>query len=117
MTFANTLTLTIDAVAKTLTRNNQDNFGSVYKYVSGTEKINMQIRHTTDKTGNLLHDRHNVFIEHWIYATPLAFEKYHSCTFTIRERQGSDPLDSLDLFVAASTLVATLDNGLVIGEN
>lgn len=115
--FANTLTLTIDGVAKTLLRNNQDNFGSFYEFRDGTEHITMQIRHSTDKlvTGDVL--RHNVYIERTIFATPTVDEKYFSTTVTLRGRRTSAPDDLLKLWVGVSTLIATLDDGLVIGEN
>jgi hypothetical protein len=115
--FANTLTLTIDAVPKVLNRINQDNRGSEYSFVSGTETISMLIRHTVDKlaTGDV--NRHNVYIERTIFATPTVVEKYFSVTFTLRERRGSDPLDELKLAQGFYTLIATLDDGLVVGEN
>lgn len=115
--FANTLTLTIAGVAKTLSRNNQDNFGSVYEHTSDTESIVMQIRHTTDKlaTGDV--KRHNVFVERTIFATPTSTEKYFSVTGTLRNRLGSAPSDLLALWVGFTTLALTLDDGLVVGEN
>lgn len=115
--FANTLTLTIDGAAKTLLRNNQDNFGSFYEFRDGTEHITMQIRHSTDKLvkGDVL--RHNVFVERTIFETPSEVEKYFSATVTLRSRWTSAPADLLDLWTGVSTLVASLDDGLVIGEN
>lgn len=115
--FSNTLTLTINAVAKVLTRVNQDSYGSEYTLVSDTELIRMQIRHTTDKqaTGDVL--RHNVYIERTIFATPSTTEKYFSVTGTLRSRLGSAPTDLLNMWVGFSTLMATLDDGLVVGEN
>jgi len=115
--FANTLTLTINAVDKVLTRHNQDNFGSEYIYRSGTESIRLLIRHSTDKfaTGDVL--RHNVFIERTIYATPTANPQYYSTTFTLRARFDSDPVALLQLYVGAVALLASLDDGLVIGDN
>lgn len=115
--FANTLTLTIGGVAKALLRINQDNKGSEYQFVSGTEKISMVIRHSVDNPVGGAVNRHNIFVERTIYATPSATEKYFSLTFTVRERVGSDPADELLLAQAFYVLVATLDDGLVIGEN
>jgi hypothetical protein len=115
--FANTLTLTINAVAKVLTRVNQDSYGSEYTLISYVESIRLQIRHTTDKlaTGDVL--RHNVYVERTIFATPTATEKYFSVTGTLRSRVGSSPTDLLNMYVGFSTLMATLDDGLVVGEN
>lgn len=114
--FANTLTLTIGGVAKTLVRVNQDNFGSSYKFVNGTELITMAVRHSVDK-GQRIVDRHNVFIERTIFATPSDTEKYFSVTTTLRAGRDSAPTDLLNTWIGASTLLLTLDDGLVIGEN
>ncbi len=115
--FANTLTLTIDGAAKTLNRINQDNYGSEYKMSSGTELITMLIRHSVDKPAGDVINRHNIYIERVIYATPTSTEKYFSTTFTLRERRGSDPADLLKLAQGFYTLAATIDDGLVVGEN
>lgn len=115
--FANTLTLTIDGVAKTLLRINQDNRGSEYQMVSGTEKISMVVRHSVDKlvTGSV--NRHNMYVEWTVFATPTVSEKYFSATYTLREREGSDPVVLDKLSVGILALAATLDSGLVVGEN
>lgn len=115
--FANTLTLTIGGVAKTLNRVNQDNYGSEYTFVSDTESIRCQIRHTTDKitTGEV--KRHNVYVERTIFATPSTTEKYFSVTGTLRARFDSAPSDLLSLWVGFTTLMLTLDDGLVVGDN
>lgn len=115
--FANTLTLTIDGVAKTLNRVNQDNGGSEYKLSSGTEKITMLIRHTVDKLVTGPVNRHNVYVEQTVFATPTITEKYFSVTFTLREREGSDPAYLDKVSVGALALLATLDTGLTVGEN
>lgn len=117
MPFANTLTLTIAGAAKTLLRNNQDNFGSTYEHLSGTEYIKMQIRHTTDKLPAGDVKRHNVYIERTIFATPTSTEKYTSVTATLRNRWGTDPADLLALWVGSSTLLLALDDELVLGGN
>ncbi len=48
---ANTLTLTVNSVAKVLTRINQDNYGSEYRLLSATERYTLKIRHQSQKTG------------------------------------------------------------------
>lgn len=115
--FQNTLTLTIDSVARTLLRLNQDNFGSEYRYVDSVEKITMKIRHTVDIVGNVSVNRHNVFLERTVYATPTSLEKYWSATITLRDREGSGPADLLKTWQGFNTLVLTLDDTLVVGEN
>lgn len=115
--FANTLTLTIDAVARTLTRNNQDNFGSVYVYEDGTEIITMKIRHDADKQNGLPHKRHNVVLERRVYATPTSLERFFTTSVTLRNRDASAPADLLKTWQGFNTLLLTLDDGLVVGEN
>lgn len=115
--FSNTLTLTINTVAKVLNRVNQDSYGSEYVFRDANEEIRMQIRHSTDKLAAGDTFRHNVYIERTVFATPTVAEKYWSTTFTFRDRRGSGPTDLLYLVQAGYTLLATLDDGLVVGEN
>jgi len=115
--FANTLTLTINAVAKTLVRVNQDSYGSEYKFSDDVEKISMVIRHSTDKVKGLSVNRHNVFMERTIFATPTVPAKYWSCTTTLRDQEGSGPSVLLQTWIGFNTILLALDDGLVVGEN
>lgn len=96
MPFAATITLTLNAVAKVLNRVNQDNFGSVYSLKSATESIVMQIRHSVDSadaSGTKM-DRHNIYVERIIYATPTTNERKYTFTGTIRMGSQADPLEA-----------------------
>lgn len=117
--FAATLTLTIDGVAKTLNRQNQDNFGSVYGFKSadGLEIITMQIRHSTDRVNGAKVNRHNVYLERTFAPGVDGIPKFYSVTFTLREREFSSPADLEKLSVGMLTLLGTLDTGLVVGDN
>lgn len=115
--FNNTLTLTIDGVAKTLLRRNQDNYGSAYQFKDADETITMQIRHSTDLVKGLPVNRHNVFIERKVNATPTTFESYWSTTLTLREREGSSPEELTNLYTGMVSLVFGLVETLVIGDN
>lgn len=115
--FANTLTLTIDAVARTLLRVNQDNYGSEYLYKDSVEKITMKIRHSTETQNSLPVNRHNVFVERTVYGTVSVPEKYFSTTITLRDREGSGPSELLKTWQGVNTLVLTLDDTLVAGDN
>lgn len=115
--FANTLTLTINAVAKTLLRRNQDNYGSEYQFKDSAEKITMKIRHSTELRNGLPTNRHNVFIERTVYATPTVVEQYWSATVTLCDREGSDPVALEQLWVGVSTLITSVDGTLVVGDN
>lgn len=115
--FANTLTLTVNAVAYTLNRINQDNFGSVYLFKDAVQKFEMKIRHSTDNQNGFQQNRHNVYLEHVVYATPTASEKFFSVTVTLRDREGSGPADLLKDWQGFNTLLLTLDDTLVVGDN
>jgi hypothetical protein len=115
--FSNTLTLTINAVAKVLNRVNQDSFGSSYRFISDLELITLTIRHDVVKRNGANVNRHNVYVERVIFATPTVAEKYWSYNITLRDALGSGPTELLYLAQACSTLFATLDDGLVVGEN
>ncbi len=116
--FANTLTLTIASVDHTLRRVNQDNHGSEYLYRSDTKQIKMLVRHSTDNVPNIGSvNRHNVYFEQIIFATPESARKLFSVTYTLRDSEGAGPSSSLELSVGAIALLGTLDDGLVVGEN
>lgn len=115
--FSNTLTLTINAVAKVLNRINQDNKGSEYLFLSDEERITLQVRHSVDKTTSGPVNRHNVYIERTIFATPVVGKKLFSVTYTIRDSEGAGPASLDHLSAAALTLLGTLDTGLTVGEN
>lgn len=115
--FSNTLTITIDAIAYTLIRQNQDNFGSVYRFRDGTRKLEMKIRHSTDVVSGVSFNRHNVVVEHTIFGTPTVNEQKFTATVTLRERDGADPSVLLKTWQGFNTLLLTLDDTLVVGEN
>lgn len=115
--FATTLTLTINSVPKVLERINQDNKGSEYLLRTDLEEINLYVRHSVDTTKEGPVNRHNVFIERKVFATPTTIEKYWSVTYTLRDRYASGP-GELDFLSAGSlTLLGTLDTGLTTGVN
>lgn len=69
--FGNTLVLTVNSVAKTLTKINQDGYASEYLLRDTLDSFRAKIRHTsvTKKGAISVTDRHNVEIVHTIYAT------------------------------------------------
>jgi hypothetical protein len=115
--FANTLTLTVNVVAFTLLRINQDNYGSEYLFKDSVQKYSLKIRHSTDNQNGFLQNRHNVYLEHVVYATPTVSEKFFSATVTLRDREGSGPADLLKDWQGFNTLLLTLDDTLVSGDN
>jgi len=115
--FANTITLTINAVDKVLVRVNQDNYGSTYKYTSDLEFIQLQFRNSVEKNALGDVDRHNMFVERTVFATATVTEKYSSFSATLRARKGTSPTDLGYLATAAAAVLAANQAGLVQGES
>lgn len=71
MAFGTTLTITVNAVAKILTRIKQEGYGSEYLLRSTTEEYRLKIRHSKEapKTDGKVFDRHNVELTHTVFAT------------------------------------------------
>lgn len=118
MTFPNTVTFTIAAVARVLNRVNQDDYGSEYQYNGAIESINLKIRHSTDsidKSTGFAMKRHNVFVEHVVFATPTAFMTVQTYTVTLRHKDLADPTPSVDLGKAVNVWLATATNLADIG--
>lgn len=115
---ANTLTLTVNSVAKVLTRINQDNYGSEYRLVSDTEKYTLKIRHTLGQkaSGGRLFDQHNVLVEHVVFATLTTTEKTMTVSTTLRGEVGTAPANLDYLSDALGVLVAAQAAALVQGE-
>jgi len=113
---ANTLTLTVNSVAKVLTRINQDNYGSEYRLLSATERYTLKIRHASQTAGGNKFDSHNVFVEHVVFATPTVGEKTMTVSSTLRGQQGTDPVALNKLSDALGALVAAQAAALVQGE-
>lgn len=114
--FANTLTLTVNAVAKVLTRVNQDNFGSEYRLTTGIESYVLKIRHSKQTSAGVTFQVHNLMVEHKVFATLTEQEKVLTASITLRGGYGHDP-SALDyLSDALGVLAASLMSGLVQDE-
>jgi hypothetical protein len=114
---ANTLTLTINSVAKVLTRINQDNYGSEYRLVAASERIVLKIRHSKSSSGGAQFDQHNVLVE-WtkIPASP-ATPTVMTVSTTLRGQFGTDPVELDYLSDALGVLVAANAASIVQGDN
>jgi len=81
--FSDTITLTVNAVAKVLTKINQDGYSSEYLLRSSTESYSLKIRNSKflDKSRGENRDRHNVEIVHTVFpvapATQSTVRKYY----------------------------------------
>lgn len=121
--FANTLTLTVNSVAKVLTRINQDNYGSEYQLQTATERYNLKFRHQKQKakTPNgsvpVPFDSHNAFVEHTVFATATSPEIVRTASVTVRVQLGDDPAQADYLSDALGVLAAAQMSGLVQGES
>ena len=83
--FTDTLTVTINAVAKVLNRINQDGYGSEYFLREATGTFTLKLRNSSykDKTrGGVTVDRHNIELVHVVFpvapATVNTIRKYYS---------------------------------------
>lgn len=120
MTLANTLTLTVAGATGspfTLNRVNQDNFGSQYNFIDAAQQIVMKIRQSTEVIKGVTVFRHNAVVEHTIFATPLAHEKFATATITLRDSKGYSPSALLATWVGFNNLFLTLDDQVVLGDN
>lgn len=113
---ANTLTLTINAVAKVLTRVSEQNQSSKYRLKTATEEIILLFRHTTETGTPEPLDRHNMFVEWTVYATATETEKYFTFSMTCRARKTSDPETLEDLLLAANVLSTAQASAFTDGE-
>lgn len=116
---ANTLTLTVNAVATTLTRVREDGGGSVYQFRDSTQLIKAQIRQTVEKgTAKSPVDviRSNLFIERTVFATPTVSQKYYSMSAVMRMGADSDPAYLTYLVPGFNTLLNAQAAAIVGGE-
>ena len=69
MAFADTITVTINSVAKTLARINQDSYSSEYFLRSTTDEFRLKIRNSSyvNKASGRTVDRHNVELQQVVY--------------------------------------------------
>lgn len=93
--FADTITITINSVAKVLTRINQDKYSSEYFLRGSDEEFKLNIRHTSyvDKTrGGVKVDRHNVeFIQRVYAVAPVTVDTVRK-QYLVLENDSKDPV-------------------------
>lgn len=116
---ANTLTLTIAGVAKTLTRVNQDNYGSEYRLTTSAERISLKIRHSSSGKGGTssYFDQHNVLVEHMITPAAPATPIVYTVSKTLRGQLGHDPANLDALSDALDVLIGANLAAIVQGDN
>lgn len=116
---ANTLTVTINSVAKVLTRINQDGYASEYRLEDATEKLVLKIRNTTEKSGSYTLNRHNVQLDWTIWATSTSLEQFYSAAQTFRRRTGANqnPTTLVQEVAGLATLVNAQAAAIVTGDS
>jgi len=123
MAFGSTITITVNAVAKVLNRINQDNYGSEYSLLTATDSWNLKIRHSTDSpdADGMTMLRHNIYIEHVVYATPSTNQTKETFTATLRAGKYDGTTAEAHLASAMATYMlassSAVINDLVVGLN
>lgn len=94
MAFADTITVTINSVAKVLARINQDGYSSEYFLRSTTDEFRLKIRNSsyTNATTKKLVDRHNVEFIQTIYPVAPATVPTIRKAYTVLENERVDTL-------------------------
>jgi len=114
MSFAPTVAITINAIAKVLNFINQDGYASEYYLKTATEDFRLKLRNSSynDKTRGVKVDRHNIELVHTIYpvapATLSTIRKYYS----ILENDFSDSAVDVSKFAAGVSAFQTEANFL-----
>lgn len=88
--FADPITITVNAVAKSLVKINQDSYGSEYFLREATQEFRLRIRNTTfTPKGGRITDRHNVEFTNVVYATETVASKTRKA-YSVFEHERSD---------------------------
>lgn len=100
MMFTDTITITINAVAKVLTRiNTGENYASEYLLRGTLDEFRLRIRHSsyTDKSRGQKMDRHNVEFTQTVYPVAPSTVSTVRKAYVVLENQGTDAVtDSLN---------------------
>lgn len=112
---ASPTTVTIDGTAHSLSKINQDNFGSTFRKIGTGFQYDLSIRHMTEnaKLGAPKMDRHNVDLKYTTFdaeGKPTVYQVYA----VLRTPQGADPTIVEKMSVGFNTWL-TSNDGLIIG--
>lgn len=108
-------TVTVDGVAHSLSKINQDNFSSVFRKLFTGGSYDLTIRHATEsaKLGAVKMDRHNVDLKYTTFDVDGKATVYQVYT-VLRTPQGADPTVVEKLSVGLATWLGAND-GPIIG--
>lgn len=90
--FADTITVTINAVAKVLNRINQDGYSSEYFLRGSLDEFRLKLRHTnyTNKDTGKVIDRHNAELVQTVYPVAPSTVPVIRKAYTVLENERSD---------------------------
>jgi len=103
--FADTITITINAVAKVMTRINQDGYSSEYFLRETDGEFRLRLRNTkySDKSRSGVQvDRHNVELTHMLYAVAPATQPIIRKAYSVFENDRGDGLIPVAKFAAGT---------------
>lgn len=109
---ANTLAITVNAVAKTLKRINQDKYSTEYYLREATQEFTVNIRHSQEavlKDGTQF-DRHNVELIQTVFATESAPARTRVTYMVIRNKRTDDYTQVGYGIVAVADLIKAAGN-------
>lgn len=104
--FADPQSVTVNAVAKSMQKINQDKYSSEYLLVSATDEFRLHIRNTSSKNKqrNVVINRHNVELTHTVFpVAPATLSTIRKVYFVIENQQGDTLTDPTNV---ASALFA-----------
>lgn len=115
---ASPTTVTIDGTAHSLSKINQDNFGSLYRKIATGVQYDLQIRHMTEtaKPGVPKIDRHNVDLKYTTFdaeGVPTVYQVYA----VLRAPQGADPTIIEKMSVGFNTWLTANDGAIIAWES
>lgn len=108
--------VTINGVAKSLVRVNQDAYSSVYSLREATGDYRMNVRNTskTDKSSGRVTERHNVELIHTIYpVAPSTLSTVRKVYFVIENQQGDTLTDPLNEALALCALLTATSGAMI----
>lgn len=111
-----TIGITFDAVAKTLTKVNQDNYGATYYLEDGTRRFTLNVKHTIPAKGKP-GESHLMRLDVEVYDAEGVLQRTASAWSVIRTDNGSqDSAESIDVTAALLTAFTPTNYTKMIGR-
>ena len=109
--FADTIVVPCSTGNVTVTKINQDSFGSVFRYNDATHEMKLTIRHSKTTKNGVAYDRHNVELLETIYATSTVPEYTRTMYFVIQQLPSDSGYVNADAI--ADWMIASTNAALV----